>query len=312
MSRDYALEPIARREWRATEQDGTDDRALPVREFWLHHSVTIAPDLLPPFDDDDAAVRTLERIGEQRFGAGISYTHPVTPVGRLYVGHSLHRVGSHTRGHNTIGAAFVLVGDYSSRKPSAAAVEVIARRMVALHRQGKATRHTLNGGHTQASVPEGGTANTACPGAAGLDAVPVINRRAEQLWAAGYPTTPATESEFVMATRAELIAALTSDEVTDVLRHRIIAGAVCRNPLDPASDQRVSLSNVAELTAGQAIRNAAELGALRGIVDKLAAGEQLTVEQVRAAAEAGAQAALDERIAGAQVVLEVTAEQVTP
>ena len=173
---------IQREEWDAREQDGFRDRALPVSEFWLHHSVTIAPDLLPPFTDDDAAVRTLERIGESRFGGGISYTFPVTPVGRLYEGHSFHRQGAHTKGHNTVGAAFVLVGDYSRRAPSDEQRDTIARRMVRLHRTGKATRHTLNGGHRDASGN-----STACPGDAAHASIADINRRANVLWAAGYP-----------------------------------------------------------------------------------------------------------------------------
>lgn len=173
---------IQREEWDAREQDGFRDRALPVSEFWLHHSVTIAPDLLPPFTDDDAAVRTLERIGQSRFKGGISYTFAVTPVGRLYEGHSFHRQGAHTKGHNTVGAAFVLVGDYSRRAPSDEQRDTIARRMVRLHRTGKATRHTLNGGHRDASGN-----STACPGDAAHASIADINRRANVLWAAGYP-----------------------------------------------------------------------------------------------------------------------------
>lgn len=173
---------IQREEWGARYDDGFRDRPLPVSEFWLHHSVTIAPDLLPPFTDDDAAVRTLERIGESRFGGGISYTFAVTPVGRLYEGHSFHRQGAHTKGHNTVGAAFVLVGDYSKRAPTDEQRDTIARRMVRLHRTGKATRHTLNGGHRDASGN-----STACPGDAGHAAIADINRRANILWAAGYP-----------------------------------------------------------------------------------------------------------------------------
>lgn len=176
---------ISRASWGARHDDGFGFRPLPIKEWWLHHSVTIAPDLLPPFDDDDRAVRTLETIGEQRFGGGISYTFPVTPVGRIYVGHSLSRLGAHTKGHNTVGAAFVLVGDYSKVAPTEAQRTAIARRMVIEHRAGRATRHTLNGGHRDAS----GNA-TACPGNAGHAAVAAINAEAEALWAAGYPTPP--------------------------------------------------------------------------------------------------------------------------
>lgn len=176
---------ITRKQWGAKHPDGFRDRTLPVKEFWLHHSVTIAPDLKPPYDDDDAAVRTLERIGQQRFKGGISYTYAVTPVGRFYEGHSLGRQGAHTAGHNTIGAAFVLVGDYSRHDPTDAQCQAIAEQMVELHRTGKATRHTLNGGHRDASGN-----STSCPGDAGHRAITTINTLAEKLWAGGkLPTT---------------------------------------------------------------------------------------------------------------------------
>jgi hypothetical protein len=202
---------ISRASWGARYPDGFRDRPLPIKEWWLHHSVTIAPDLLPPFTDDDAAVRTLENIGQQRFGGGISYTFPVTPVGRIYTGHSFHRQGAHTKGHNTVGAAFVLVGDYTKRAPTDAQRDRIAERMVIEHRAGRATRHTLNGGHRDASGN-----STSCPGDAAHAAVPDINRRANALWAAGYPSTAPTptpeDDMFTDDDRARLAQLLDRDD----------------------------------------------------------------------------------------------------
>lgn len=189
---------IPRSAWGAREDDGFDDRDLPVTEWWLHHSVTIAPDLLPPFDDDDAAIRTLERIGQARFGGGISYTVPITPVGRAYVGHSFWRRGAHTRGHNTVGAAICLVGNYDTTAPTAAQIEAAARTMVAAHRQGLAATHQLTGGHRDVF-------STGCPGRHGYAAIPAINRRARELWAA---STPAKDW-FDMATKTDLEEAVT-------------------------------------------------------------------------------------------------------
>lgn len=174
--KEASVKVIDRSEWGARHPDGFDDRPMPITEMWLHHSVTVAPDLVPPFTDDDEAVRTLERIGQSRFGGGISYTRPVTPVGRIYEGHSLHRRGAHTKGHNTVGMAYCLVGNYDSLAPTRAQKVAIARDMVELHRAGKATRHTLNGGHRDVS-------STACPGAKGYAAIPEINRIANEMWA---------------------------------------------------------------------------------------------------------------------------------
>jgi peptidoglycan hydrolase-like protein with peptidoglycan-binding domain len=156
---------------------------MPVQEFWLHHSVTAAPNLLPPFDDDDSAIRLLESIGQSRFGGGISYTIPITPVGRAYVGHSFWRQGAHTLGHNTIGAAICFVGDYSVNQPTTAMLEAAALAMVRAHQAGLATRHTLNGGHRDVY-------GTECPGNAAYAKIADINARANAHW--GSTPTPPT------------------------------------------------------------------------------------------------------------------------
>lgn len=174
---------IPRANWGARFAAGFDKRPMPFSEWWLHHSVTVAPDLIPPFNDDDEAVRTLERIGQQRFGGGISYSVPITPVGRAYEGHQIDMRGAHTKNHNTVGAAICLVGDYSRTPPTAQQIEEAAKTMVLAHRQGLAKRHTLNGGHRDVYA-------TSCPGSAAYVAIPKINARAEQLWAGGYGKTP--------------------------------------------------------------------------------------------------------------------------
>ena len=96
--------------------------------------------------------------------------------------------------------------------------------------------------------------------------------------------------------------------VTDVLKN---AGVV------PASSGTGSYSlglvasttNVYAAAARDAANQAvAQIGALTGMVQALAKaqGQALTADQITAAAQAGAKAALDERIAGAQVNLNVT------
>jgi hypothetical protein len=200
------IDLITRKEWGARYADGFRDRPMPFSEFWLHHSVTIAPDLVAPFDDDYAAVRTLENIGQSRFGGGISYNQPVTPAGLVFVGVSPHRQGAHTYMHNTAGFAFVLVGDYTSRPPTAAQEEAVARRMVELRRQGLATRHTLNGGHRDAS-----SNSTSCPGNAAHARIPAINARAEELWAAGYGVPGGTPGTSVPTPKPPTSTSLTVD-----------------------------------------------------------------------------------------------------
>ena len=175
---------ISRSTWGARRPNGFADRPIPVREFWLHHSVTRAP--ANNTADERAAMRQLEDIGHRSFGGGISYTYCLPPSGRLYEGHSLHRRGAHTGGHNTVAAAFSLMGNYDAGdRVTDAQMNAIARQMVALHKAGKATRHTLNGGHRDTGFA------TACPGRHAYPLIAEINRRANALWSGG-SVPPAT------------------------------------------------------------------------------------------------------------------------
>lgn len=161
---------IQREEWGARYDDGFHDRDLPVSETWLHHSVTIAPDLLPPFDDDYAAIRTLENIGESRFGGGISYTYAITPVGLVFEGHSAHRSGAHTLNRNDFAVAICWVGRYDTLKPTEAMILATAWLLVQLKRANVIREAKLNGGHGQAPGQ-----STDCPGQFGRASIARIN-----------------------------------------------------------------------------------------------------------------------------------------
>ena len=160
---------IPREEWGAAFHDGFYDREPVDLETWLHHSVTIAPDLVPPFTDDYAAIRTLDRIGESRFKGGISYTFAITPAALIFEGHSIGRVGSHTQNHNRRGAGIVFVGNYMTTKPT---LEMLQALTWLLHHgvaQGWWERPTLNGGHRD-------TKSTACPGDQAYALIDEVNR----------------------------------------------------------------------------------------------------------------------------------------
>lgn len=171
-----SLTIIGRGEWGARYPDGFADAPLPAEGVYLHHTVTVAPDLAPPFTDDDAAVRTLERIGQERFGGGISYTFAITPVGRVYEGHSVWRRGAHTKGLNTTHRAIALIGDYTRTAPTPQMVESCAALLVHGRRAGWWIRPRLEGGHRDAPG-----ASTSCPGDAGHAAIAKINQRAAVL-----------------------------------------------------------------------------------------------------------------------------------
>jgi hypothetical protein len=173
------MEIISRARWGARYSAGFGPSPLPAKELWLHHSVTIAPDLVwidadgdGVEDDEERAMRTLEGIGQQRFGGGISYTFAVMPSGRIYEGHGVSRQGAHTGGRNDIARAIVLVGDYSTRGPTDAQKRAVAWLVDHGRRQGWWTVAGLSGGHRQAP----NQVATACPGDAALREIPSINR----------------------------------------------------------------------------------------------------------------------------------------
>ena len=185
---------VPRAAWGARYAAGAGPAPLPATEVWLHHSVTTAPDLVPPFTDEDAAMRQLEAIGQQRFGQGVSYTFAAMPSGRIYEGHGIATKGAHTAKRNSIARAIVLVGNYDVDQPHPQQIESCAQLLVDGWRRGWWTAPKLNGGHRDAPG-----AQTACPGQHGEAAVTRINARAAAIVAAATITkgtdVPLTKAE---------------------------------------------------------------------------------------------------------------------
>lgn len=162
---------IPRGEWGARYAPGPYTRKVGNLEKWLHHSVTVAPDLVAPFTDDYAAVRSIEAITESRFGWGIAYSFLVTPAGLIFEGHGIDRVGAHTEGHNTAGVGICLVGNYENAKPTQAQLDAVAWLLRHGVTKGWWKTAKLNGGHRD-------TKATACPGRHAYSAIDDINRLA--------------------------------------------------------------------------------------------------------------------------------------
>lgn len=150
---------IQRPEWGARHEDGFGPRPVGDLKVYVHHSVTIAPDLVPPFTDDYAAVRTLEAIGEARFGHGISYQFPITPAGLVFEGVSVDRVGAAISNYNTPTANIVWVGNYDTARPPRPMLEATDWLLHHGVDQGWWRRPVVAGGHQDAPG-----AQTACPG----------------------------------------------------------------------------------------------------------------------------------------------------
>lgn len=164
---------VARAQWGARRGDGQHAAPLPADEVWLHHSVTIAPDLVPPFADDYAAIRTIERIGAERFGQayGFPYTFAITPAGLVFAGHDIAKTGAHTAGHNTRGRGICLVGNYEETKPPAPMLDALVWLLRHGHAQGWWRSPRLDGGHRDVKA-------TACPGRHAYALINNINHRA--------------------------------------------------------------------------------------------------------------------------------------
>lgn len=166
------MEIIPRARWFATYPAGFGP-APPASELWLHHSVTRSAGPRATLADDVLTVQQLERVGQQRFGKGISYTFVVTASGRVFEGTGPLRVGAHTGGRNTRSRAICFLGDHTSAPPTGVAVESAAELVAHGHAHGWWTVDRLSGGHRDAPG-----ASTSCPGDAAHACLPAINRRA--------------------------------------------------------------------------------------------------------------------------------------
>jgi hypothetical protein len=172
----------SRAEWGARYAAGAGPVRLPVRELWLHHTVTSAP--AHNIEAEKAAMRSVEAIGQSRFGRGISYTFAVMPSGRVYEGTGAGRLGAHTGGRNSISHAIVLVGNYDTTVPSNTMLTGVADLVRHGHRSGWWQANRLTGGHRDVKA-------TGCPGRHAYDRIGAINAMAAS--GAPSPATPPPE-----------------------------------------------------------------------------------------------------------------------
>lgn len=144
-------------------------------ETCLHTSVTIAPDLVEPFDDEFRAMRTLERIGVERFKSGISYNAAVMPSGRAYRGQPLGNKSTHSEfgDWNFTRASIVLVGDYSKTKPTTAMLRTVAQIQAEWSEDERIKKTDLRW-HAQ-------VAPKACPGKYAINRIPEIDQWTKDL-----------------------------------------------------------------------------------------------------------------------------------
>lgn len=164
---------IPRSEWDASYGDGAGPAQLPASEIYVHHSVTLAPDMVLPRDDDYEAIRLLDQIGADRFGEqyGVPYTYPITPAGLIFEGHSVDQMGAHTKGHNWSARSICFVGNYEQDELTDQQIRACAWLLQHGHAQGWWSAPRITGGHRDVYA-------TACPGQHAYDAIGRINRLA--------------------------------------------------------------------------------------------------------------------------------------
>lgn len=155
---------VSRSEWGARYPNGCTSAPLPAAEVWLHHSVTSAA-------NGPAIIREIERIGQSRFGCGISYTWLITLDGAIFEGHSVNRQGTHTGGRNDRSRAICFVGNYEEIRPTGAQLRSAGWLLQHARANGWITAARLAGGHRDLTA-------TACPGRHAYAAIPTINQLA--------------------------------------------------------------------------------------------------------------------------------------
>ena len=161
---------IPRKEWGAQYRDGVANRRVGRLDKIAHHSVTTQLGASATFAQDAAEVRKIERIGQQRFGAGMSYTFLVFPSGRIFEGVSISRHSYHTGGgHNSTGAAICFPGNYENHRPTQAQLDAVAWLLLEGVRRGWWTVPAVEMYHQQIKA-------TSCPGKHVIAQIPAINR----------------------------------------------------------------------------------------------------------------------------------------
>lgn len=161
-----------RPEWGARFRNGVGARPIGNLECYLHHSVTAQLPETATFAQDAAAVRTVEAIGEQRFGAGISYNILITPSGRIFQGTGIGRVSYHSGpGRNTRGFAICLVGNYEQFRLGTPGFNALVTVLRHARTAGWRRTTSITETHRQFSA-------TACPGKNAVARVSDANRAA--------------------------------------------------------------------------------------------------------------------------------------
>lgn len=146
----------SRSSWGARHSNGDRNLSGLATAVFLHHTVTTHLSPNASVSQERAQMRSIESIGQQRFGTGISYNVIVFPSGRAYQGVSFNRRGTHTGGRNSTVRSICFAGNYEANQPTRAQLETAA----AIYQEGRGKWWTSSApvnGHRDVSA-------TSCPG----------------------------------------------------------------------------------------------------------------------------------------------------
>lgn len=159
-----------REEWGAQYAAGVGSAPMPANYLWLHHTAGRSGSVSGTLEHDFELVRHVEKVGQNRFGRGISYTYVITRSGRIFEGTGPGREGSHTRGLNRTGAAICLTGNYQTIEPNGKQLAALTWLVGHGAQQCWWKDAQLTGGHQNAPG-----AATACPGRNLLSRIAEVN-----------------------------------------------------------------------------------------------------------------------------------------
>jgi len=264
------LQIASRRSWGSTFNYGTPRTVyVPTRYLFLHIAVVDDPD--DRLSTERAVVRQIERIGIQRFpSTGISYNAVAFDTGRLYDGQPLTRRGAHTINEfgvpgyptnlNYYGHAIVLPQQTSDAVTNAQ-VDAVARWGAAVVRAGYSRANQF--------MPHRKFAPKDCPGDKAVARLDDINRLLRHYIAEG----------------------LDDMSAADVWGYHLD---------NPDTGTTLTAGGMLRFNYARISRILARVGALEGVIAELVAqhetGTSLTIEQITAAARAGAEQALTEGV----------------
>ncbi|XP_037118878.1 N-acetylmuramoyl-L-alanine amidase [Syngnathus acus] len=151
---------ISRCQWRAKAYKGTPiPLSLPLGFLYIHHTYEPSQPCLS-FSECSRDMRAMQRFHQEvRNWSDIGYSFVVGSDGYVYEGRGWNILGTHTRGHNSLGFGVSIIGNYTSTLPSRHALDLVRRRLTSCAvGGGKLVANYTVHGHRQ-------TVNyTSCPG----------------------------------------------------------------------------------------------------------------------------------------------------